>query len=120
MPYQKTKPLLEHLDASGGTNDYAAVNFAHGLLHRRPEQRKVCFVLTDGEDGYSRAANKACIAHWRARGVEIIGIGCLCNVAGVFGPAHVNVRHLSDVSSAGLGALVGVLNPARPMRKTAA
>ena len=106
---------------AGGTAMLPAMHDMAGRLARKAHvTRRILLVLTDGEDGYSRAANRACIAHWRARGVEIVGIGCLCNVAGVFGPAHVNVRRLSDVSSAGLGALVQVLNPARPMRKSAA
>jgi cobalamin biosynthesis protein CobT len=96
MPYQKTKQLLEHLDANGGTNDYAAVNFAHGLLHRRSEARKVCFVLTDGE-GNPQATRDQCLSGSRL-GITTIGIGIQENVSRVY-PNAVRVDKLEDMGT---------------------
>jgi Mg-chelatase subunit ChlD len=96
MPYQKTKQLLEHLDANGGTNDYAAVNFAHGLLHRRSEARKVCFVLTDGE-GSPAATRDQCLSGSRL-GITTIGIGIQENVSRVY-PNAVRVDKLEDMGT---------------------
>ena len=96
MPYQKTKLLLESVDASGGTNDYAAVQFAHGLLHRRPEERKVCFVLTDGEG--SPAATRAQCESGTRLGITTIGIGIQENVSHVY-PNAVRVNNLDDLGT---------------------
>lgn len=108
--------------AAGGTAMLPAMHDMAQRLAKRPHvTRRILLVLTDGADGYPVAANQACIAHWRARGVEVIGIGCLCDVAQTFGAGrHVNVTSLADVATAGLRALVGVLNPTRPARKLAA
>ena len=102
MPYQKTKQLLEHLDASGGTNDYAAVNFAHGLLHRRSEARKVCFVLTDGE-GSPAATRDQCLSGSRL-GITTIGIGIQENVSHVY-PNAVRVDKLEDMGTVAFNKL---------------
>jgi cobalamin biosynthesis protein CobT len=96
MPYQKAKPLLERLNANGGTNDYAALNFAHGMLYRRPEARKVCFVLTDGE-GDPEATRLQCESGARL-GVTTIGIGIQQDVTQVY-PNAVQIDNLADMGT---------------------
>jgi cobalamin biosynthesis protein CobT len=96
MTHQKAKGLLECLDANGGTNDYGAVNYAHGMLYRRPEQRKVCFVLTDGE-GDPDATRMQCESGARL-GVTTIGIGIQQNVHGVY-PNAVRIDNLADMGT---------------------
>ena len=96
MTYQKAKPLLERINANGGTNDYGAVNFAHGLLHRRPETRKVCFVVTDGE-GDPDATRDQCNSGTRL-GITTIGIGIQQGVDHVY-PNAVRIDNLADMGT---------------------
>jgi cobalamin biosynthesis protein CobT len=72
------------------------VNFAHGLLHRRTEQRKVCFVLTDGE-GSPKATHDQCLSGSRL-GITTIGIGIQENVSHVY-PNAVRVDKLEDMGT---------------------
>jgi cobaltochelatase CobT len=102
MPYQRTKPLLERMRCSGGTNDYAALNFAHGLLLRRSEERKVCFVLTDGE-GSPEATHDQCNAGSRL-GITTIGIGIQSDVSSVY-PNAVQVNNLADMGTVAFNKL---------------
>jgi Mg-chelatase subunit ChlD len=102
MPYQRTKTLLEHVRCSGGTNDYAALNFAHGLLLRRSEERRVCFVLTDGE-GAPSATHDQCNAGSRL-GITTIGIGIQENVSHVY-PNSVRVNNLTDMGTVAFNKL---------------
>ena len=102
MPYQKTKAMLERLNANGGTNDYAAVSFAHGMLYRRPEARKVCFVLTDGE-GDPEATRMQCVSGARL-GVTTIGIGIQQDVDNVY-PNAVRVDNLADMGAVAFNKL---------------
>lgn len=102
MTYQKTKPMLERLKANGGTNDYAAVSFAHGMLYRRPEARKVCFVLTDGE-GDPEATRLQCQSGARL-GVTTIGIGIQQHVDHVY-PNAVRVDNLADMGAVAFNKL---------------
>ena len=44
----KALPKINGIRMGGSTNDYFAVRYAHKLLLQRPEQRKICFVITDG------------------------------------------------------------------------
>lgn len=101
-PYQRVKPLLECVACSGGTNDYAALNFAHGMLLRRPEARKVCFVLTDGE-GAPYATHDQCNAGSRL-GITTIGIGIQENVSHVY-PNAVRVNNLNDMGTVAFNKL---------------
>ena len=96
MTYQKAKPMLEQLNANGGTNDYAALNFAHGMLYRRPEARKVCFVLTDGE-GDPKGTRLQCESGARL-GVTTIGIGIQQDVSHVY-PNAVEIQKLEDMGT---------------------
>ena len=101
-PYQRAKPLLERIQCSGGTNDYAALNFAHGMLLRRTEARRVCFVLTDGE-GAPAATHDQCNAGSRL-GITTIGIGIQENVSRVY-PNAVRVDNLADMGTVAFNKL---------------
>lgn len=102
MPYQRVKPMLERLDANGGTNDYGALNFAHGMLYRRPEARKVCFVLTDGEGDPDATRLQA--ESGARLGVTTIGIGIQQDVAHVY-PNAVRVDNLADMGTVAFNKL---------------
>lgn len=97
MPTIKALPLLERIKDGGSTNDYAAIRYAHKLLLQRNEQRKVVFVLTDG-DGHRRAA-KAQVQSGERLGITTIGVGIQHNVAGVY-PKHVNIEQIADLGTA--------------------
>lgn len=96
MTPQKAKPLLQRIHPSGGTNDYGALNFAHGLLLRRPEQRRVCFVLTDGE-GAPESTREQCESGTRL-GITTIGVGIQQNVSNVY-PNAVEIDNLEDMGT---------------------
>ena len=102
MTHQRAKPLLERIHCGGGTNDYAALNFAHGMLLRRPEARRVCFVLTDGE-GAPDATNEQCLSGARL-GITTIGIGIQENVSRVY-PNAVRVDNLADMGTVAFNKL---------------
>ena len=102
MPVPRSKELLESISPTGSTNDYSALSVAHGLLLRRPEARKVCFVLTDGE-GDPDATRAQC--HSGARlGVTTIGVGILENVGHVY-PNAVYVNNVADLGTVAFNKL---------------
>ena len=92
--YRKTLPLLQRLNPSGSTNDYFALRFSHQMLLRRPEARRVCFVLTDGM-GNEGAARKQ-VASGAALGITTIGIGMCTDVSRVY-PSNVMVNDMADL-----------------------
>lgn len=69
----RIKSMVRRLGSAGSTNDLGAVRYAHQLLLRRPEQRKVCIVLTDG-DGHRNAVKRQCDSG-QALGITTIGVG---------------------------------------------
>ena len=92
----KGKEKIGCLGVGGGTNDYFAVRYAHKLLLNRPEQRKICFVITDGI-GAPVEVRKQCKSG-EALGITTIGIGVELSVSGVY-PQHVNVRDVADLAT---------------------
>jgi hypothetical protein len=64
---------LAKIACGGGTNDYFAIRTAHDELLRRPEQRKICFVMTDGEGDVREV--KAQIRSGNALGITTVGVG---------------------------------------------
>jgi len=93
---------LERIGSGGSTNDYAAIRYAHDLLRGRPEARKVCFVLTDG-DGNRQAARQQAQAG-EALGITTIGVGIKHNVSGVYTQA-VQVNDMADLGRVALGQI---------------
>lgn len=106
----KTASLLRA--AGGGTSMLPAMrSMALRLLQKGNVTRRVLLVLTDGQDGYSQEADRACVEHFARRGVEIIGLGLMCDASGAFGrDRHALITSLGEVSQAGLAALVRVLD----------
>lgn len=80
----------------GGTNDYFAVRYAHKLLLNRPEQRKIAFVITDGQ-GHPYWVREQCKIGERL-GVTTIGIGIDQNVSNVY-PQAVEVENAKDLGA---------------------
>jgi hypothetical protein len=64
---------LARIACGGGTNDYFAVRTAHDELLRRPEQRKICFVMTDGDGDFREV--KAQVKSGNALGITTVGVG---------------------------------------------
>lgn len=92
--YRKTLPLLQRLNPQGSTNDYFALRFSHHMLLRRPEARRVCFVLTDGMGNEGEAHKQ--VASGAALGITTIGIGMCTDVSRVY-PINVTVNDMADL-----------------------
>lgn len=95
--YRKAKSLLERLKVCGNTNDYFAVRYAHQMLAMRPEQRKVCFVLSDGDGHF--VATKRQVQIGERMGITTIGLGIKHDVSGVY-PKSVIINDLDDLGQA--------------------
>ena len=97
VPTKRVIGNLSLIGDSGGTADFDAVRYAQTLLFKRPEQRKVVFVITDGESG-DGVALRAQIASGEALGVTTIGVGLGVNLSGVYSKS-VKVNDSSDIGS---------------------
>ena len=82
------------VDAWGSTNDFHAVRVAHEMLLMHRAQRRVCFVLTDGEG--DPIATRAQVDAGSALGIQTLGIGIRQNVKHVYGRA-IRVDNLNDL-----------------------
>jgi Mg-chelatase subunit ChlD len=87
---------LSRLSDLGSTNDYLAVRKAHTMLLNRPEQRKICFVITDGE-GDKWSTKEQCEIGTRL-GITTIGIGIDLDVKDVY-PQSVTVRDIAQLGA---------------------
>jgi Mg-chelatase subunit ChlD len=81
----------------GSTNDYNALRYAHQMLIQRPENRKIVFVITDGQ-GQPDAVRQQ-VTSGNALGITTIGVGIQTNVSSVYGQA-VTVRNIADLGNA--------------------
>jgi len=95
MPVKKAIAPLRSLSSGGGTNDYFAVRYAHKQLLMRPEQRKICFVLTDGE-GHADKCKEQVITGEKM-GITTIGVGIFHYVGNIFSQ-HASVCNVSDLA----------------------
>lgn len=95
-PYQRIKPLLERITAGGGTNDSTALQYAHGLLLKRQEERKVCFVLSDGIGDADQCREQAISGE--NLGITTIGIGIRSNVSHIYKNA-VYIEQIEDMGT---------------------
>lgn len=93
----KTRHQLSHIAMSGSTNDYQCIKYAHEVLLRRREARKVCIVLTDG-DGRRDAVRRQ-IASGKNLGITTIGIGISLDVSAVYDQC-INVKRCEDLGVA--------------------
>jgi Mg-chelatase subunit ChlD len=94
-PAKRIIKELGKVSPAGGTNDYFAVRLAHEMLLGRPEQRKVCFVITDGRGDVMDTTKQ--VEAGTKLGVTTIGIGIKANVGDIY-PNNVRV---DDVQSLG-------------------
>ena len=94
MNHKKAITLLESIDGMGGSDDATALAHVHNMLYRRPEQRRLCFVLTDGQGDIAQA--KAQVASAARLGVTTIGIGINADVSHVY-PNNVQIDSLDDL-----------------------
>ena len=97
MNTKKVNDLLVRIDAGGGSNDYFAIRYGHGLLLQRHEERKVMFVITDG-DGHKAAAKHQSQVGERL-GITTIGVGIQYNVSDVYAN-NVHVKSIADLGTA--------------------
>lgn len=106
LPFSERQPraiqTLARVGDAGGTNDYAAIRYAHDLLRNRRESRRVCFVLTDGQGNAAAAAQQ--IDAGMSAGIRTIGIGILANVSAVY-PDSVRVNKLADLDAVSFAQL---------------
>ena len=72
-PANRIKTAMRRVGDGGGTDDASALRHAHNALLARQEQRKVCFVLTDGNGDFD-GVRKQC-ASGTALGITTIGVG---------------------------------------------
>jgi Ca-activated chloride channel homolog len=74
----KLQAALEHVDARGGTALYDAIVAASDYLAKSPLQRKVLFVVTDGEDDASQQSLEEAVHRvQQENGPVIYAIGLL-------------------------------------------
>ena len=92
--HKKSEIKMTSVRDGGGTNDYFAVRYAHKLLLGRPEQRKIAFVITDGQ-GRPDYVRRQCKSGEKL-GITTIGIGIQNNVKSVY-PNAINVDSADDL-----------------------
>jgi Mg-chelatase subunit ChlD len=97
MNHKKVNDLLVRIETGGGSNDYFAIRYGHGLLMKRHEERKVMFVITDG-DGHRQYARQQAQVGERL-GITTIGVGIQYNVSDVYSN-NVHVKTIADLGSA--------------------
>lgn len=103
-PAARIKTMTRRLASAGSTNDFEAVRHAHGMLLRRPERRKVCIVLTDG-DGHGYAVKRQCLSG-QTLGITTIGIGIgKHNKVNQWYTNPVKVVNLSDLATTALSQI---------------
>lgn len=96
-PFKRSLPLLQAVKGAGGTNDFFALRYAHDMLLGRREERKICFVITDG-DG-NRAAVKQQANAGRNLGITTIGIGIFNDISATYGQG-ITINDINDLGTA--------------------
>ena len=81
----------------GSTNDYVALRYSHQMLNQRTENRKIVFVVTDGQ-GRPDAVRQQ-VTSGNALGITTIGVGIRTDVSSIYGQA-VTVRDIADLGNA--------------------
>jgi uncharacterized protein YegL len=94
---KKMDSLLPMICSGGDTNDYFAIRYAHEVLLKRPEQRKVVFAITDGVGQPNDT--KAQVDAGSRLGISTVGIGIQHDVQRVY-PNAVRVDQLADMATA--------------------
>jgi Mg-chelatase subunit ChlD len=111
-----TRQHVAAMRPTGGTLMLPAIKICGARLEATPHvTRRVMLVLTDGADSYSGEANAMNCNIWRARGVEVFGLGLelgeydragFMQAFAGHGVIVPNARRLSEI---GLGELVKLL-----------
>ena len=96
-PVIKAKNIMRRFETGGSTNDYFAIRYAHEQLLARPETRKVCFVLTDGEGHVDMV--KYQINQGNRLGITTVGVGIGVSVAKVY-DKHVDILKIKELATA--------------------
>lgn len=95
QPLKRKIDELRRVRDNGSTNDYFAVRYSHNLLLQHKAERKVLFVLTDGEGDCNTTASQVKIGE--RLGITTVGVGIQREVGSVF-PNNVTV---SDIKALG-------------------
>ena len=107
---------LAHAAASANS-DGDAIMWARAELARRPEQRKVLIVLSDGQPAGGRMYGegeflKRAVKDTLAAGIECVGIGIASTDVAEYYPHHVVIeKHISELPDILMGELGDLLKP---------
>jgi Mg-chelatase subunit ChlD len=96
MNHKIANGLIGRVTASGATNDYTALRYAHELLAKRHENRKMVFSITDGR-GFPDGVRQQ-VKSGNALGVTTVGIGIESDVSDIYGNA-VEVCDVADIGN---------------------
>jgi Mg-chelatase subunit ChlD len=81
MPVKKALGEIKGVRCGSTTNDYFAVKYAHELLLARNEQRKVCFVITDGGGAHYTALQ---VQSGERLGLTTVGVGIGVDISSTY------------------------------------
>ena len=111
-----TRRAVAGMQTAGGTSMLPAMKTcAERLLKVGNVSRRILLVLTDGQDSHPEEANATLCAWYKARGVEIVGIGLLTHrLARTFNGRAVHVYDCERLSTVGLSELVKALDAGAP------
>lgn len=99
----KLLDAISRIRCSGGTNDYAAVRACHAMLARHTAERKVLFVMSDG-DGH-KLETKAQVAVGRRLGITTLAVGIGHRVHDVYGAESAYVQDATKLGEAMFGKI---------------
>lgn len=103
-PAQRIKAAVRTVDGEGHTNDADALRIAMERIYARPEQRKVIFVLTDG-DGNGICVKQQCKAA-AGLGITVVALGIgHNNKANQWYTNAIKVLNPSDLATAALSQI---------------
>jgi cobalamin biosynthesis protein CobT len=91
--------------ASGGTPDYSATQYALTELSKRPEAKKILFILTDAQ-GFKKADVAQINATAKALGVTIVAVGIGDTEVEQLYTNAVNVQSIKDLAGQAFNALL--------------
>jgi hypothetical protein len=94
---RKAKQNIAQIRCDGGTNDYFAIKYGHELLLNRNEQRKILFVLTDGEGAMELVRRQ--IKSGEVLGITTIGVGIGVDISTVYSKA-ITIRNANELGNA--------------------
>lgn len=96
QPFKRKADDLRRIRDNSSTNDYFAVRYCHTLLAQHKAERKVCFVLTDGEGDHITTRRQVEIGE--RLGITTVGVGIQRNVSAVF-PNNVTVKNVASLGT---------------------